>query len=136
MTPVEKVLDRSVAGPGGCIVWTGATNGNGYGLVRVGDRLRYTHRVVCEPIPTGMTVDHLCRNRRCVNPAHLEVVTYRENILRGDTVAAHNAAKTACVNGHAFTPENTITDKQTGNRKCRTCARAACARWYRKQLEV
>ena len=69
--------------------------------------------------PSGM-LDHLCRNRSCVNPDHLEPITNRENILRGYAPAAINARKTHCIRGHEFTPENTRIRKN-GNRSCREC---------------
>lgn len=73
--------------PDGCWVWTAHGNNRGYGRFRVGGRQAYAHRVAYElrngPIPPGLTIDHLCRNKMCVNPAHLEPVTLRENALRG-----------------------------------------------------
>jgi late competence protein required for DNA uptake (superfamily II DNA/RNA helicase) len=68
-----------------------------------------------------MQIDHLCRNRRCVNPDHLEVVTAQMNTLRGETLAAANAAKTQCDHGHEFTEENTYAYR--GHRHCRECRR-------------
>ena len=68
----------------GCWLWTGATNNNGYGQIRVDGQARYVHRLAYEtfvgPIPEGFQIDHVCRNRRCVHPAHLEAVTQRENL--------------------------------------------------------
>lgn len=72
-------------------------------------------------IPEGMVLDHLCRNRACINPDHLEPVTQRENILRGEGVAAKNAQKTHCKHGHQFTKENTYLYQ--GKRLCRECRR-------------
>ncbi len=99
----EKV-DRD--GPDGCWVWTGANNGAGYGQIRIDDRNRYAHRVAYElevgPIPESLFIDHLCRNRGCVNPAHLEPVTNAENILRGTAPTAVNARKKACPKGHPY----------------------------------
>jgi hypothetical protein len=87
----------------------------------------YVHRVVYEalvkPIPVGLVLDHLCRVRHCVNPAHLEPVTQRENVLRGETAPAANKAKTHCVRGHPFSGQNLILRK-SGVRECRTCANA------------
>lgn len=122
----------------GCWIWMGAKGGghpgDRYGLVKLQGKLRLAHRVVFEllsgPIPEGLTLDHLCRTRLCVNPVHLEPVSLKENILRGKGVTAVNAAKTACVNGHEFTPENTYRHKI--GRGCRACIDAN-ARAYRER---
>lgn len=73
-------------------------------------------------IPDGLVLDHLCRVRNCVNPAHLEPVTNRENILRGDSPSAQNARKTRCIRGHELSGEN-LYQKPDGNRQCRECQR-------------
>lgn len=83
-------------------------------------RASYEHFV--EPIPDGMTIDHLCRNTLCVNPDHLEVVTLRVNILRGTSPMAQQARQTHCVRGHEFTEENTRWRKDR-KRSCRACDR-------------
>lgn len=81
--------------PNGCWQWTAAKNSDGYGLFKIGGRVQGAHRVCYEAligfIPEGLQSDHLCRNRACVNPAHIEPVTSHENILRGDCPAAMNA---------------------------------------------
>src|SRR5258708_2446189 len=96
---------------GECWTWTGWLSDKGYAIALFGKRKVKLHRFAYEllvgPIPDGLLPDHLCRNRACINPAHLECVTNRENILRGVGLAAVNAKKTHCVNGHAFTSENT-----------------------------
>lgn len=114
-----------------CWEWV-AGKDHGYGIIQAGGRARKAHRLAYEmlvgPIPAGLILDHLCRNRSCVNPAHLEVVTNRENVLRGVGPTAANAAKTHCVRGHAFTPENTIRRRGT-QRDCRACKNL----WEREQ---
>lgn len=113
-----------------CWEWTGSTT-QGYGAIAWGEdgRSRRVHRVVYEllvgPVPPPLMLDHLCRNRRCVNPAHLEPVTNRENVLRGIGPTAVNAAKTHCSVGHEFTEVNTYYNpRDPGWRRCRACRRA------------
>lgn len=118
------LAERSVVGPGSCRTWTGTRTANGYGVMRVLRHRLYVHRLAytlaCGPIPDGLEVDHLCRNRLCVNPDHLQPVTTRENGLRGVGACATNARKEECDHGHAYTAENTLTNR-LGHRRCRTC---------------
>ena len=118
----------------GCIEFTGARV-TGYGQLRVNGTRVLTHRLAYEsevgPILQELQLDHLCRNRACVNVDHLEPVTQRENVLRGDTIAAANAAKTHCVHGHELTTANTYIRLTNGARVCRTCHRMRVARDYR-----
>lgn len=108
-----------------CWNWTGADNGHGYGVFSIHARQQYAHRIAYElhvgPIPAGTEIDHLCRNRRCVNPDHLEAVSHAVNMHRGDTIAAKNAAKTHCPKGHPFDDANTAY-RPNGGRRCRACA--------------
>jgi hypothetical protein len=114
-------------GPDDCWPWTAALTGDGYGRIRgtSGQRIM-AHRLAYElsvgPIPDGLTIDHLCRVRACCNPAHLEPVTNRENIRRGEGLAVLNAAKTHCPQGHPYDEANT--QWVGGMRKCRICNRA------------
>jgi hypothetical protein len=112
-----------------CWPWLASLNDKGYGQIMVGGghgRPIHAHRIMYElihgPIPDGLVIDHLCRNRWCQNPLHLEAVTNKENILRGNGWAGLHARKTHCPSGHAYEGENIIWWK--GQRKCRTCTRA------------
>lgn len=108
----------------GCWEWT-AGNRGGYGRVAIHGKLMEAHRWMWErtngPIPEGLELDHLCRNRACVNPEHLEPVSHLENIRRGET-GAHNARKTHCKHGHPLSGAN-LHIKPDGERRCRTCSR-------------
>ena len=87
----------------GCWIWRGGRSSNGYGVFAVARRSAYAHRLSHEQvhgaIQAGMVIDHLCRNRAYVNPAHLEVVSDRENVARGMSRSAINARKIVCANG-------------------------------------
>ena len=122
-----------------CWEWGGTIMPNGYGrrVVYRKDHTRYhalAHRVAWElangRIPEGLTLDHLCRNRACVNPAHLEPADQRENTLRSPVAgAAVNSQRTRCINGHDFTPANTYWRKRDGrSRACRACLRETMRR--------
>ena len=117
-------VDRT-AGPYGCWLWLRYKNPKGYGRVRIGERMVLAHRFAYEievgPIPKGLQIDRLCKIPSCVNPAHMEPVTSRENTLRGDTIPAMHAAKTHCIRGHEFTEQNTYMRKDCRGRKCRIC---------------
>jgi hypothetical protein len=113
----------------GCWVWRDHVTGSGYGQVfwgGKGEPGRVVHRIAYEalvgPLPAGLPdLDHLCRNRRCVNPDHLEPVTRRENVRRGVGHTAINMRKTHCPKGHEYTPGNTKVGN-SGGRYCRACA--------------
>jgi hypothetical protein len=109
-----------------CWSWVGATDSSGYGHLRVKGKLITAHRLAHQlwigPLVEGLEVDHLCANRRCFNPLHLEQVPRSVNKARGK-VNGHKG-KTHCTNGHEFTPENTYLNPQRNGdmrRQCKTC---------------
>ena len=107
-----------------CWTWTNKLD-NGYGRFWLNNKLELSHRfawlIWAGQIPAGKQLDHLCRNRSCVNPAHLEPVTIKENVLRGIGITAQNARKTHCSKGHPLSGYNAVIRK-TGTKSCRICA--------------
>lgn len=143
MTSPKSLMDRLVEyvelQPNGCWQWTGALNRRGYGTMVVpGASTTRAHRVVYEDmrgaISAGLTLDHLCGNKACVHPQHLEPVTAEENTARYRKAHRHGLGvrcagcrhktddQTTCVRGHTFNPENTYVDTK-GWKQCRACKR-------------
>lgn len=111
-----------------CIVWQGAQNSMGYGCFGIEGRSHLAHRLAWEdargPIPDGMQVDHLCRNRACINVAHLELVTNQENTRRAVALTVGST----CKRGHAIASEGDLYERASGIRECRACRREAARR--------
>lgn len=135
---IDRLMDHVIAldeDQGGCWRYLRSHQPSGYSQIRSdkGVTTLYGHRVTYEYfvglIPLGMELDHLCRNRWCVNPDHLEPVTTRENGRRG----LWGILKTHCIHGHEYTPENTIWRRGAGTRQCRTCKRAKDRRYAAKR---
>ena len=130
LTELERFW-ANVNKSGECWTWTASKNQSGYGQFRsaVGNSAsRFSYMLIHGPIPrtndhgVRLHIDHLCRNRACVNPDHLELVTDRENVLRGEGLTAINARKTHCIRGHEFSPTNTYwRGPANSQRMCRTC---------------
>jgi hypothetical protein len=127
----HKVVDCGYKTP--CWVWLGALN-KGYGEISVMGKRRYAHQASHElfvgPLTVGLHFDHLCRNRACINPDHLEQVTIRVNILRGEGLAAKNAAKTHCPQGHPYDLLNTYIYPKNNGRHCRACK---LIKWHQRK---
>jgi hypothetical protein len=113
--------DRGYETP--CWIWQRSTNSGGYGQVQIDGKKHPAHCWMYErvkgPIPIGLQLDHLCRVRECINPDHVEPVTQRTNVLRGESPRAVAYRTDTCIRGHAFTEENTLWNK--GRRGCRIC---------------
>ncbi len=118
----RKYHARKLASP--CWVWGLGLQNCGYGNFRINKKTLLVHRIVYEAfygkIKEGMDIDHLCRNRACANPLHLEEVTRRENIIRGIGICGKNAQKTHCKHGHSL--EDAYINRGGYGRQCRTCS--------------
>lgn len=132
----EKLQDKFIIDDNYCWVWQGM-NAKGYGRLFIREENHSTvvaHKVMYELlmglVPEGLELDHLCRNRACINPNHLEPVTHLENLLRSPIT---NSGKTHCKNGHEFTPNNIYRHPQRGSRLCKSCQKEH-SKEYRKRL--
>lgn len=127
---IDRVLRNIIRIPeAGCWIWEGKTQSNGYGVLRTKGRTgkySYVHRVSYEhykgPIPQGLQIDHLCRVRCCCNPSHMEAVTQRENMLRGEHPNLRAARTGLCAKGHP------LKRRPSGKQQCYTCTNE----WKRK----
>lgn len=119
----DRIALHTERASSGCLVWTAAIDHAGYGRIQIGGRLRYAHRVWFEalngPVPVGLELDHLCRNRCCCEPSHLEAVTPRENVRRGFSVGAIALRRDECLHGHPYADHGVV---RQGRRRCRLCA--------------
>lgn len=125
--PVGYVIQEN-----GCWDWVGYVCPNGYGRWTIDGKTALAHtnlyKKLVGPIPPGLHADHLCRNRRCVNPAHMELVTFRENVMRGISFAVENSKKTHCPRGHPYDK----TWKGRAGRFCSICSRETKRRYADK----
>lgn len=138
---IDRLRNHVLIDERGCWVFQGGL-ANGYGRATwstngkmtyaLAHRVMYTHEV--GQIPEGLDLDHLCRNRACCNPAHLEPVSRQTNLLRGDTIPARRSATTECPKGHPYDSENTISDSK-GRRNCRECVYERNRAYYWRNKE-
>ena len=123
--PPEERFWARVERAGGCWLWRGPLDRSGYGVFHYAGRTMHAHRFIYifsrGPIPHGKEIDHLCRNRACVNLAHMGVVSHKENVLRGESPAAMHARITHCPQGHPYDLLNT--HWYSNRRYCRMCVR-------------
>lgn len=138
-SPMTRFLELTSFDSDGCWVWDGNVFATGYGQFSSNRKTYLAHRWIMlfihGSIPEGLVVDHLCRNRRCVNPSHLEIVTQSVNVRRGMTPAvtrARQAAKTHCPKGHPYSGANLYTSG-SNYRMCRTCAAERKTYWAEKR---
>lgn len=127
---IERFFETVTKQANGCWLWGGQINRDGYGVFRIGSLKdgsrrkvlahRFAYEVLTGPIHKGLQTDHLCRTPACVNSAHLELVTPRENVRRS-RAGEHNRQKTVCPFGHIYSPANTYYSP-SGGRYCRACA--------------
>lgn len=134
-TTHERLDEQTYYDPNtGCWLWLGGGT-HGYGSIKVAGRARYTHILTYEleigPVPDGFELDHICRTTRCRSPYHLEPVTHRVNILRGDRrgMGAAERRRTHCPRGHPYSGDNLV-NRKNGARGCRACDRARSLRNY------
>ena len=130
-----------------CWIWPGSKNEKGYGKISAiggrGGKHVYAHRASYEifigPIPEGLTIDHVkergCTSKACFNPAHLEIVTQKENVLRSNSITAQEARQTHCKYGHPLSGDNLYIEPKRGARRCRICNKIKSAKRRAKEQE-
>lgn len=134
---IDRMMKRKITkDPSGCWLWIGRMSKGGYGRVNSNHKQWLAHRFFYTQmrgeIPDGMQIDHLCKNRRCVNPEHLEAVTSRENNRRSESPSAKNALRLKCIHGHALSGENLYVTPD-GRRQCKACRAARTSEYIRKK---
>lgn len=131
---LDNIFAKVLEDETGCWLWQGCVNGSGYGKIRCDGTRIGAHRTFYALFNGSLTkelcLDHLCRVHNCVNPDHLEMVTFQENIRRGQH---YHRNKTHCAAGHEYTEENTYQAPDKTHRQCRTCGRQRQREWHARQ---
>ncbi len=138
MKASKRFWSQVLINPDACWEWQGGIS-NGYGSFFLFPKKvkahRYSYEQLVGEIPIGLEIDHLCRNRSCVNPAHMETVTRSENIRRGllpNIGRQYQESKTHCPQGHAYDETNTYIRKDRPGRDCKVCRLNATRRWLER----
>ena len=136
--PIDRLLEKVIITDGGCAEWTEFVESNGYARIWVDGKNVLAHRWSYEhhigPIPEGLTIDHLCRTKACVNPFHMEPVTLEENVRRAEHANEFQSSKTHCPKGHPYDEMNTYTN--AGGRYCLVCKRASARAYYERNRDA
>ena len=142
VTEFSRLVRRTVLTESGCLEWTGSNNGHGYGEVRIGGKKRYAHRLAYEakvgPIADGMVIDHLCRNRACINPLHLEATTHTLNIrrgLRGGSIAEDGSFQCKSCGSDDFYVVKSPRSHGGQTKQCAPCSRKSYASYVARNRE-
>ena len=137
---IQRFLNKIIIIENGCWIWTASLNSYGYGKFRYNSMDQGAHRFIYEYlnglIPKKLEIDHLCRNRDCVNPTHLELVDHNTNLKRGNAISTICSTKTQCPNGHPYSGKNLliIKAKYGIGRRCRICYKKSIEKYRAKQL--
>lgn len=133
-TALSRFIDKIDIAENGCWNWTAALSPNGYGVLGIDGRTIKAHRFAYEyfvgQIPPELEIDHLCRNRICSNPAHLEPVTHYENLIRGNKRPSSHS--NYCKHGHLYTQDNTYYHPNRVGRECVACRSEQRRKWREK----
>lgn len=137
--PIIRFFEKVDKTKDGCWLWIGGISDGGYGVFDYNGKSHNSHKWLYERnkkrVPKNKQLDHLCRNRACVNPDHLEIVTFKQNILRGISPSAINAKKTHCKKGHILDGDNLYINP-TNARVCKTCRKNSQESFkLRKQIQ-
>lgn len=138
---LDRLLSRRNITERGCWEYTGSLINAGYGMTYDATKKKYVkvciyfYEHTVGPVPIGKILDHVCMNRACFNPAHLEPVTFRENVLRGTGPTAINARKTSCHNGHPYVEGSFKYELGDVGRRCLICQRERTKRYWIAERE-